>query len=374
MMRQSGAKVWVYRYRDPAGKMAQLLIGSYPALSLADARTEWRTAKGVRARHGDPRDQWKARKEAEAERALRRRGYTVKQAAEDYNWEHLSKLARGAERWRILERNILPGISSVVLAELRPSQVMDVITPIRKRAPRVAAMAVSAIRGLIAHAKKMHRLTLDAANPAADVPAIPAGKRTRALSDAELVMLLRWLDSGAVSRNIADILRLTLYTGARTGEVCAMRSRDVDIGSRTWTHTQTKTGDVSVTPLSAPAVEILRDRLGTDYAFDIHGKHIKQKALTVALFMARQSGAGCPISDQWTPHDLRRTVRTGLARLGCPFEVGETILGHRLPGVAGRYNVYEYADEMRRWLDRWAQYVGTLAAGKVTAMRKTGTK
>jgi integrase len=368
MVRPSGAKVWIYRYRDPAGRMAQLLLGSYPALSLADVRTEWRNAKAIRDKHGDPRDEAKRRKEVAAERAVRSRGYTVKQAAEDYNWEHLSKLARGAERWRILERNILPGISNVVLAELKPSQVMDVITPIRKRAPRVASMAVSAIRGFIAHAKKMHRLSLDVPSPAADIPAIPQGKRKRALSSAEIVLLLRWLDSGAVSQNIADILRLTLYTGARTGEVCAMRSRDVDITSRTWTHTQTKTGDVSITPLSRPAVEILRDRRGGEYVFDIRGNPIKQKALTVALFMARQAGADCPI-DAWTPHDLRRTVRTGLARLGCPFEVGESILGHRLPGVSGTYNVYEYADEMRRWLDQWAQNVGTLAAGKVIPMR-----
>jgi hypothetical protein len=40
MARPSGAKVWIHRLRDPAGKMAQLLIGSFPALSRADARGE----------------------------------------------------------------------------------------------------------------------------------------------------------------------------------------------------------------------------------------------------------------------------------------------------------------------------------------------
>lgn len=180
-------------------------------------------------------------------------------------------------------------------------------------------MAVSAIRGLIRHARERGRLGLDVPDLTADVPAIPQGKRKRSLVDAEICTLLRWLDSGAVSKNIADILRLTLYTGARTGEVCAMRSRDVDIVSRTWTHTQTKTGNVSTTPLSAPAVGILRHRLGTDYAFEIRGKHIKQKALSVALYAARESRVGCPIKDQWSAHDLRRTARTWLARLGCPF-------------------------------------------------------
>ena len=108
----------------------------------------------------------------------------------------------------------------------------------------------------------MHRLDLDVADPTAGIPTIPQGKRSRALSDPEISRLLRWRDSGAVSRTIGDVLRLTRYTGARSGEVCAMRSIDVDIDAKTRTHTQGKTGDVSVTPLSAPAVEILRNRPG----------------------------------------------------------------------------------------------------------------
>ena len=70
----------------------------------------------------------------------------------------------------------------------------------------------------------------------------------------------------------------------------------------------------------------------------MRGNPVNQKALSVALFASRKAGDACPI-DQWTSHDPRRTTRTGLARLGCPFEIGESILGHRLPAVAGVYNV-----------------------------------
>ena len=136
---------------------------------------------------------------------------------------------------------------------------MAAIVPMRKRAPRVAAMGISALRGVIRHARSMNRLDLDVSDPTAGIPTIPQGKRSRALSDPEISRLLRWLDSGAVSRTIVDVPRLTLYTGARS-----MRSRDVDLDAKTWTHTQGKTGDVSVTPLSAPAVEILRNRLGEE--------------------------------------------------------------------------------------------------------------
>lgn len=140
-----------------------------------------------------------------------------------------------------------------------------------------------------------------------------------------------------------------------------MRSRDVDIDTKTWTHTQGKSGDVSVPPLFAPAVENLRNRLGEEYVFPVRGNPVNQnqKALSVALFTSRKAGDACPI-DHWTSRDLRRTTRTGLARLGCPFEIGESILGHRLPGVAGVYNVYACADEVRKWLERWAEHVARI--------------
>ncbi len=68
-------------------------------------------------------------------------------------------------------------------------------------------------------------------------------------------------------------------------------------------------------------------------------------------------------------HDLRRTTRTGLARLGCPFEIGESILGHRLPRVAGVYNVNTCADEMRNWLNRWAEHVAGIVAPRAKPAR-----
>lgn len=49
---------------------------------------------------------------------------------------------------------------------------------------------------------------------------------------------------------------------ARGDEQCRILTRDIDIDVKTWTFTQGKTGDVNVTPLFAPAIDILRNRLG----------------------------------------------------------------------------------------------------------------
>ncbi|ERS12835.1 site-specific integrase [Alloalcanivorax xenomutans] len=59
-------------------------------------------------------------------------------------------------------------------------------------------------------------------------------------------------------------------------------------------------------------------------------------------------------------HDLRRTVRTGLARLGCPSEIVEAALGHSQKGIEGTYNLHGYEEECREWLQRWADHLDTL--------------
>jgi integrase len=73
----------------------------------------------------------------------------------------------------------------------------------------------------------------------------------------------------------------------------------------------------------------------------------------------------------WTPHDLRRTARTLLGELGCPYEVGEAILSHRLPGVAGTYNKAKYAAEKVEWLTRLGEHLDAFSAtANVLPIRK----
>jgi integrase len=59
----------------------------------------------------------------------------------------------------------------------------------------------------------------------------------------------------------------------------------------------------------------------------------------------------------FTPHDLRRTCRTGLAKLGVADAVAGRILNHAVPGMAAVYNKHNYLDEMRMALDRWAGHL-----------------
>lgn len=66
----------------------------------------------------------------------------------------------------------------------------------------------------------------------------------------------------------------------------------------------------------------------------------------------------------WAPHDLRRTVRTTLAALGCPDAVAEAVLGHMPAGIVGVYNRHTYDNERRHWLTLLAAHWDRLAAAQ----------
>jgi integrase len=66
----------------------------------------------------------------------------------------------------------------------------------------------------------------------------------------------------------------------------------------------------------------------------------------------------------FTPHDLRRTGRTGLARLGIKVDISERILNHARERMEATYDVHDYIDEKREALNKWAKYLEKLSHGQ----------
>jgi len=195
----------------------------------------------------------------------------------------------------------------------------------------------------------------------------------RVLSVDEVGAILRHLPH--VSRMISDLLTLYLWTGCRGAEIVAMEGREIAKDSQAawwWTIPKAKLKmsrhplavDLRV-PLIGRAADIVLSRR------DVHGAghlfppqrgqalHVHQKVIGVAVW---HHMPGClsrpelerprwPVSG-WAPHDLRRTVRTQLAVLGCPGDVAESVLGHIQPGVEAVYNRHGYDTERLEWLTR----------------------
>ncbi|GEA69064.1 hypothetical protein PA3_32220 [Acinetobacter pittii] len=204
---------------------------------------------------------------------------------------------------------------------------------------------------------------------------LTSNKRTRVLSESELKYLLGWLPVSGFSKHHKNILMIALWTGARTGEICAAEWKDIDFEKATWHLKATKNGTERFVQLSKQCIEHLKllPNLDSLYIFPSFrtGKPIAQKTLTETKWVLRDKDRATNYNlqthqlwpedmEDWSPHDLRRTLRTNLSRFGCPTDVAEAVLGHSKKGIEGTYNLHTYENECAMWLQKWADYLEKL--------------
>lgn len=382
----TGVKSFFYRYTSPlTGKLAQVKIGNFPQTSLAAARFKLHELKLLRQEGRCPASELKQDKLLRASEAEQAKipELTIQGLVELYLTERIEdrktkdgKVIPGARKpkgqaevRRTLYGDAVKSLGTRNAAEITRQDVINLINGIVARGATVQAGNVLRELSLAYEfAIGLGRFDDSFANPALLAKSslrqtrikLTNGRGTRVLSEDELAKFLNWLPGSAYTPTIKNVLRLTLWTGCRTGEVCNMAWKDVDLEKGTIHLRETKTGVERYVQLSDQAIDFLKVlRLTSDkYLFPSQAtkKPIQQKYLTENSWRLRESGQILDIP-HWTPHDLRRTVRTGLSRLQCPNEVAEAILGHTRGGVEGIYNLYKYDAECRKWLQVWADYL-----------------
>ena len=371
-----GKKVFFYRYRSKDGALREIRLGDVGPLTLAKARDAALKKRVERDQGKDPQlEKRKERKEATRERVAQR--YTVNDLVDEYVKEALSKQKRGAEAERLLRKYFLPVFDGKPAIELTRRELQDeLIRPKMLKHPRTATTILSRVRCAYAHAIDQGRLPDQFAPPTLGIKGASQVRRRRALTDAELAKFLKWLPHSPYSRLVRESMMLVLLTGCRSGEIVAGRWRDIDLERGVWTMRETKNGEPHDVMLCQQAIELLGYRKGIDKIFVFPstraGQHVKQKALGLAQYTARHmepdSGAKDPIEVPWTVHDLRRTVATGLARLGCPRVVQDRILNHVDNSVAAIYDRHSYDAEARAWLQKWADHMDALTTRNVVSI------
>lgn len=364
MVYPNGAKSWLLRYTAADGRRRPMVLGSYPDMSLTDARAAAAAARAQLTAGADPLDHRReARQSLQAQAIERRRAPTLAEAFADYL--ALSVRPR-LKRPQAIERDIgayvLPELGPLKLADMRRRDVLAVLDGIRARgAMHQAEMVRSRLSTFLNWC--VDRELLDA-NPIAGLkPRHRAAPRERALSDTELRTLWGWLEGGATSGNVRDVLRLILLTGQRPGEVLGLSWPELDLPARLWhlPAERTKNGRAHAVPLGGLALGILearRDLAHGPFVFPGRGTDAAIHVQSLAHLL-RQAQIEAPAAglEAFTAHDLRRSCRTGLARLGIADEVGERVLNHHRGGLVAVYNRHRYEAEMRAALDAWDRHL-----------------
>lgn len=342
----TGTKTWCVRYRKD-GKRRRMVIGEFPAVTFADANQRAAAILLDVARGGDPAIGVAAAKAAP----------TVEALAGDYLDRH-ARLNLRERSWKqaehILTANVLPAWRTRKAAEIKRRDVIDLLDRIVNRgAPVMANRTLAVVRAMFNWA-----ITRDLveANPCYLVkPPASESPRDRVLDQEEIRAV--WAALAGERLVIAGFFQLCLLTAQRGGEVRQMRWVDVDLDGGWWTIPAelAKNGLSHRVPLSAPAVDLLKDLQavsGSEWVFPSPRKATEPiNNLHHAAGRIREASGVA-----FVVHDLRRTVASHLASMGVPKDTVSKVLNHADQDVTNRHYIrHSYDQEKREALDTWAE-------------------
>ncbi len=365
-----------------------MLIGYYSSISLAKARE---IAKELSARVALGHDVAGEKQERKAE-ALKKmeeekHALRVSELAAEYferqilnRWKHPDILRRR------IDKDINPNIGHYRIEEVKAWHIDDMLQKIVQRgAPTVANDVLRWTRRIFDFGIKRHMLE---SNPTSSFEISDAGgqeqSRERWLSREELMKFFQAMPmTKGFSRQNELTMKLLLVFCCRKMELCGARWEEFDLDEAVWhlPAERVKNGDAIDIPIPAVALEWLKElhHMSCNSLWVLPARkmqhrmipHIQESTLPVALSKVK---GNLPELPNFTIHDFRRTARSHLAALGVDPVVAERCLNHRIKGVEGIYNRYQYFDERKRALDLWANMLVSLEKGSdynVTPLRKS---
>lgn len=364
----SGAKAWVVQMRVRGGKERRIAIGFCNKLPLDKARLEARKVLAAADLGRDP-----AQERREAREVKPDTNPSFSEFAGRWLAEVVARRNRPGtvkHRTLLLNNHVLPILGDKRLLDIRRFDIEDMHHRISRSYPVAANRAVSLCSAVFSTAERWGMLT---DNPATKIERNTEEGRERYLTADEIARLQAALDRSP-AQDSADVVRLLLLTGARVGEVLAMRWEHVDLDTGLWIKpaATTKQKRIHRVPLSPSAVAVLTRRRETEGA-----KRRRRGDTSPWVFPGTGAdGHMTTIRTFWTAvcrragiegvrvHDVRHTFASLLVSSGESLPVVGALLGHTQAKTTSRYahlqddalraaagRVADITDQRKRWID-----------------------
>lgn len=373
-----------YRY-SLNGRRCWLNLGTYPTMTLGEARAARDEAAKLVEKGIDPRlHEQRLREERAAQEAAQAREKTVRALFEDWQRVHLAhawkdggKLVRS-----FLEEDVFPSIGTMRAKEVRKADVVEILDRILSRGARRKANAVlSMLKQMFAWALARGIVETD---PTQGLRRAHAGgierPRERNLSFEEIAELAKRLPQAGLPLRVQAALWLLLATGARVAELVGAEWSEFDLERAEWRipAERSKNGRPHVVHLSRFALgwlerlaELGTGRLlfegrkaGEPLSPTWIGKCLRDRQRSTALRgRSRKTGVLLLPGGEWRVHDLRRTMASRMGDLGVAPHIVEKCLNHALGGILRVYQHQEYLPERRAAFERWGAELARLSAG-----------
>ena len=366
-IKSTGSKLWRVAYRFD-GKQKTLSLGTYPVVTLADARTKHLEARKLLDRGLDPSEAKKTAKTARIDaltnsfEAVAREWVLVAKQGKVASYQH--------NTMRRLEIHLLPWLGKKPVDTITPMEVLACIKRICDGNKVETGHKVLNIASQVFRYAKQHGKCQN--NPASDLSSAlpqPQVKHMASLIEPKQVAeLLRAIDGFTGTFVVRQALRLAPLVFVRPGELRKAKWVDIDLDAGTWKYLVTKTKTDHLVPLSKQAVEILRDLFpvtgSREYVFN--NGHDPMRAMSEAAINAALKRMGYNTQTEITGHGFRAMARTILhERLNIDPHIIEHQLAHSVPDTLGTaYNRTKFIEQRTAMMQKWADYLDELKVKK----------
>lgn len=367
-VKPNGSKLWLFNYFRPfTKKRANLSFGSYPDLSLSNARLKRQAARELLAKDIDPKTQ----KEKEHTTKRKELNNTFEKIAlswfELYKKKVKEKTARNT--WSALDNYILPHIGKKPIAEIEAFNVIEIIQPLAKKGKsEVVKKLCQKLNKIMTFAVNTG---LTSSNPLAgikDAFDTPAVVNLPALKPEELPDLMKTIRAANLKIQTRLLIEWQLHTMCRPGEAAGALWQEIDFENKLWNipAERMKKGNAHTVPLSDYALSILEkikplsEHRECIFPSHVNPKdHINKEAVNNAL---KRMG----YKDKLVAHGFRTIASSTLNEQGFDPDVVEAALSHVDKNEVRRtYNRTDYLERRRIMMAWWSEHIEQAALGKL---------
>jgi integrase len=371
MVTPSGSKLWRLRYRF-RGKQNIISLGSFPAVSLADARGKRSDAQKLIASGVDPSQQRKHDKIASANAAKNTFGLIAEEHLQNLEESGTAASTMRKNRWYLLD--LAADLRERPITEITAAEILTILKRIEKSGRRETARKV---RGIVGAVFRLAISTLRATND----PTYPLRRallkpnvqhRAAIIDEARLGALMAAIDDYDGWPTIRAALLLTALTMTRPGEVRFMRRREIIWPKSVWQipAERMKMRVPHDVPLSKQALAILRDiwPLSEGHELVLPSIRSPRKPLSENAFNSALRRLG-HTKEEVCAHGFRSSASTILNERGYASDVIEAALAHQDRNeVRKAYNRSKYWPQRVQLLQDWADLLDQFRALSATKM------
>ncbi len=362
-----------YRYYN---KPARLDLGSYPLISLKEARIENQRLRARLEQGYDP----KVVKELEKQAIVN--ADSIKDIFNQwYNAYCKKNKASHTEILRSFEIHILPKLGHLPAERVTLHAWLDLFEKKAQEAPATTARLLTNAKQMLKWAVKRQLISV---NHLADINAkhdlqIKNNVGNRSLTHEEIRYLFLAIDKSRMAAKNKIFLNLCLFYGCRNGELRLSEKIHFDFNTMVWTvpPENHKMGHTTKKPLLRPIIPEVKLLIEEAFKLSGGGEYVFNKSGTInpmgtnsqlplpyniRQWLRKNEGYEMP---HWSVHDLRRTARTNLSELTEPH-IAEIMLGHKLPGQWQVYDHYDYLKEQAAAYSKWWSRMTSIGTIQIT--------